>query len=63
MYAAHTTSGDVYRITLDGKISIIENPLKDPGEPVYMIRMPDGNIWTAGPRRPGIQILDFKRRK
>ena len=63
MYAAHTTSGDVYRITLDGKISIIKNPLKDPGEPVYMIPMPDGNIWTAGHRRPGIQILDFKRRK
>jgi streptogramin lyase len=63
MYAAHTTSGDVYRISLDGKISIIENPVADPGEPVYMMRMPDGNIWTAGHRRPSIQILDFGRKR
>ena len=59
MYAAHTTSGDIYRISLDGDISIIENPIADPGEPVYLVKMPDGNIWTAGHRRPGIQILDF----
>lgn len=59
MYAAHTTSGDIYRISLEGEVSIIENPIADPGEPVYLIRMPDGNIWTAGHRRPGIQILDF----
>jgi virginiamycin B lyase len=59
MYAAHTGSGDIYRITLDGEISIIDNPLEDPGEPVYVVRMPDGNIWTAGHRRPNIQILDF----
>lgn len=63
MYVAHTTSGDVYRITPAGKISIIDNPVKDPGEPVYLVRMPDGNIWTAGHRRPGIQILDFSRKK
>ncbi len=62
MYVAHTTSGDIYRITPKGKISIIENPVKDPGEPVYLVRMPDGNIWTAGHRRPGIQILDFSRK-
>lgn len=62
MYVAHTTSGDIYKVTLDGKISIIENPLEDPGEPVYVVRMPDGNIWTAGHRRPGIQILDFSRK-
>jgi streptogramin lyase len=62
MYAVQTVSGDVYRISLDGNISVIENPVADPGEPVYMIPMPDGNIWTAGHRRPGIQILDFSQR-
>jgi streptogramin lyase len=62
MYAVHTGSGDMYRISLQGDISIIENPVADPGEPVYMINMPDGNIWTAGHRRPSIQILDFSKK-
>jgi hypothetical protein len=40
-------------------MSIIENLIEDPSEPVYQIPMPDGYIWTAGHRRPGIQVLDF----